>query len=305
MYIGIDIGGTTIQAGLVNLEGKILHKKSLQTPTDYKVETIVSLLDDLIDECLEKAATPVLSIGIGIPGLVNFERDAVLTCKNLNWDFVPLVKLMKNREMPLLLDNDANAATYAEYKLGSLQGVHNGIMLTLGTGVGGGIIVNGKDYRGSYGMGFEVGHVVIGDNFYTCNCGRTGCFETFSSATALIKYANHLLDQGRTSSLSSLEKISAKDVIDASKDGDELAIEVYDRFINYLAIGIVNLINLFDPEKIALGGGVSGAGDYLLTPLKKKVEEQLFLSDHPHAEIVLASMKNDAGIVGAAFVGAF
>ena len=303
MYIGIDLGGTTIQAGLVDLKGQMLFKNSVATPKDHNVASVVAVIDALIDECIEKTESPVLSIGIGIPGLVNYERDMVLTCKNLNWEFVPLVKMMKNRDIPVLLDNDANAATYAEYKFGSLQGVHNGIMLTLGTGIGGGVIVNGTDYRGSFGMGFEVGHMVIGDNFYDCNCGRTGCFETFASATALIKYTQHLLSQGKNSVLNTLDKLTAKDIIEASKEGDQVASEAYDRLISYLATGIVNLINLFDPEKIAIGGGLSGAGDYLLTPLKKKVKAQLFISDQAHAELLLATMKNDAGIVGAAFVG--
>lgn len=302
MYIGIDLGGTTIQGGLVDAKGHIHFKLTHKTPKTGGVDAIVKSIDHLIDGLLARASTPIEALGIGIPGLVNYQRDAVITCKNLNWDHVDLVKRMKKRPFPLRLDNDANAATYAEFKFGSLRGVKNGLMLTLGTGIGGGVIINGQDYRGSHGLGFEVGHMVIGDNFYTCNCGKKGCFETFASATALVKYVEKALEEGQETSLKA-STLSARAIVEASKTGDKLAGHAFERLIHYLALGIGNLINLLDPEIIALGGGLSGAGDDLLKPLKEQLASQLFVEDYTHSQLVLASMGNDAGIVGAAFVG--
>jgi glucokinase len=301
MKIGIDLGGTTIHGGLVDRHGVIVKKLSFDTPDDYDVQAIVSIMDQMIDEFCE-FSDAVSGIGVGIPGLVSKNMQEVLTCKNLKWTDVPLVRLMKKRAMPIYLDNDANVAALAEYKLGSLKNTQNSMMLTLGTGVGGGIVLNDQMYRGSNGLSFEVGHMVIGDNFYDCNCGRSGCFETFASATAMVKYAKKLLSEGQTSTLSDLNHLDAKAIIEASKLGDELSITVFNRLIKYLSIGIVNLINLFDPEIIAIGGGLSGAGDYLLKPLREKVKSMLFMADHPSAEIVLATMENDAGIIGAALV---
>ena len=301
MKIGIDLGGTTIHGGLVDHHGVIVKKLSFQTPQNYEVQAIVSIMDQMIDEFCEYSKE-VSGIGIGIPGLVSKNMQEVLTCKNLNWTEVPLVKLMKKRPMPIYLDNDANVAALAEFKLGSLKNTKNSMMLTLGTGVGGGIVLNDHMYRGSHGLSFEVGHMVIGDNFYDCNCGRNGCFETFASATAMVKYAKKLLEEGHASSLSDLDHMDARAIIEASKLGDELSVKVFDRLIHYLSVGIINLINLFDPEIIAIGGGLSGAGEYLLKPIRDKVNSMIFMEGHPSAQIVLATMENDAGIIGAALV---
>jgi glucokinase len=176
-------------------------------------------------------------------------------------------------------------------------------VVTLGTGVGGGIIIDNNEVRGGHGIGSELGHMIIGDNFYDCNCGSNGCFETFASATAIIKYAEHLVETTELpSKLRSLDKITAKDVIELSKVEDVIATETYERFIKYLARGIVNIMILLDPERIALGGGVSGAGDYLLNRLTKEVEKQYFLSEFSNVELVISELGNDAGIIGAALL---
>lgn len=303
MLIGIDLGGTNIAAGLVSEEGILIEKMSVPTNGHLSADEVIKVIYSLVEKMIEKSEAEVEYIGIGIPGLVNKDMSLVLTCKNLNWHNVPLKKRLEELNIPIVIDNDANVATYAEFKIGALKNVNNAVVLTLGTGVGGGIIIDNKEFRGGYGLGSELGHMVIGENFYDCNCGKNGCFETFASATAIIKYAEHLIKTTDTpSKLRNFSDITAKKVIDLSKEDDEIAVLVFERFIKYLSIGIVNIINLIDPNKIALGGGVSGAGDYLLDRLNDEVKKNLFLDDYESAEIVIAELGNDAGIIGAALL---
>ena len=303
MLIGIDLGGTNIAAGLVTNEGELVFKKSLPTNAHRPAEELIKDIYLLIDELRNSTDEPVEAVGIGIPGLVNKDMSVVLACANLHWNHVRLMDGLKNLNLPIAIDNDANVAAYAEYKIGSLKGVSNSIMVTLGTGVGSGIIIEDREVRGGHGIGTELGHMIIGDNFYDCNCGSNGCLETFASATAIIKYAEHLIETTELpSKLRDLEIITAKDVIDLSKENDVIAIETFERFIKYLARGIVNILLILDPERIALGGGVSGAGDYLLNRLTKEIDKQYFLSEFSSTEIVISELGNDAGIIGAALL---
>lgn len=303
MLIGIDLGGTNIAAGLVDDKGNLLFKKSVPTRAERPAEELIKDIYMLISELRDASDQTIEAVGIGIPGLANKDMSVVLTCANLHWDRVRLMDGLKGLGLPIAIDNDANVAAYAEYKIGSLKDVSNGVMITLGTGVGGGIIVDDREVRGGHGIGTELGHMIIGDNFYDCNCGSNGCFETFASATAIIKYAEHLIETTELpSDLRDLDKITAKDVIDLSKEEDVIASQTFERFIKYLARGVVNVMLILDPERIAIGGGVSGAGDYLLDRLKKEVEKQYFLRDFATADIVISELGNDAGIIGAAFV---
>ena len=181
-------------------------------------------------------------------------------------------------------------------------------MLTLGTGVGGGIIINGKPFVGAHGMGSELGHMVIGKNYFDCKCGNNGCFETFCSATAIIKYTQKLLEEGAKSVIRDkcqdcLNAVNAKMVFDAYREQDEVAIQVINRFKHYLAIGIANIINSIDPHVITLGGGVSRAGDILLEGLKEEVRKHILYKKECFADLVIAKLGNDAGMIGAAFLG--
>lgn len=303
MLIGVDLGGTNIAAGLVNKSGEIEFKKSIPTLADRPSEELIKDIHLLITELQSMSSEPVTAVGIGIPGLVNKDMTVVLRCANLHWENVRLMDGLKGLGLPVIIDNDANVAAYAEYKLGALKGAENSVMLTLGTGVGGGIIIDNKEYRGGFGLGSELGHMVVGENFFDCNCGKNGCLETFASATGIIKYAEHLIETtALPSDLRDIDNITAKDVIELSKKEDVIAAQVFEHFIKYLATGIVNIINLIDPNKIALGGGVSGAGDYLLDHLNDAVKKQLFVADYDSAEIVISTLGNDAGIVGAALL---
>jgi len=311
MFIGIDLGGTNIAAGLVDGSGKLIYP--VKTPTlperglDEVINDMAKLIQELVKYQKDHGLKKVKGVGIGVPGPVSPDLSNIYYCTNLRWNDVPLKSILEERiHLPVFLDNDANLAALAEHEVGALKDIENGILLTLGTGVGGGLIFNNKPYRGSHGLG-EVGHIVVGDNFYHCNCGKNGCFETFASATAIIKYTEKLLNEQAYSG-SLLDDVyrdgnlNAKAVIDAAKEGDELALDSFERYTKYLAIGMNNLINLLDPDVIALGGGVAHAGDFLYKAIEDKLHKLAFVENFPSARIVPAEMGNDAGIVGAAFL---
>ncbi|MCR1898979.1 ROK family glucokinase [Irregularibacter muris] len=313
MRIGVDLGGTNIKAGAVDDKGQILFRNSRPTLVQRGVEPIIQDIIEQIEEILDKtnaSLQAVKSIGIGVPGLVERKTGKTIYVTNLFWHNVPLGEKLSNYfQRPIYVENDATVAGLAEKIAGSTQGAKNSVFITLGTGVGGGIIINDRVFSGSHGWGSEIGHAIVGENFYTCNCGQNGCLETFTSATALIRYTQKRIREGREDTLilqkvhGNIENIEAKTIFDAAKKGDALGREAVDRLIKYLAIGIVNIFNTLDPEIIAIGGGLSKAGDFLLTPLKQEVEKRLFSKEISYGDIVLAELGNDAGIIGAAFLG--
>lgn len=315
MTIGIDLGGTNIAAGLVDETGNILCAIKRATDTHRGRDAIVADMCDmcmeLVDEAQKRGLPRPGAVGVGVPCLVDKDMALVHKAANLGtgWDKVPLKRLMEDvTGLKVWIDNDGNLAGLAEHTVGALKGVDNGLLLTLGTGIGGGFILNGKLFRGTYGLAPEVGHMVIGKNFYDCNCGKNGCFETFASATGLIRYAEKQVREGMhpTSSLhraADMGQLNAHTIFEAAKVADPLGVEAVDRLTTYLAVGIVNLINLIDPEVIALGGGVAHAGDFLLDQVKRKVSDNLFAKGFPTARFELARTGNDAGIIGAAMLG--
>ena len=212
-------------------------------------------------------------------------------------------------DKPVFIENDANAAAYGEYVAGAAKGAENAVCITLGTGVGGGIIINGKIYSGFNFAGAEIGHMVIDANGPQCTCGRKGCFEVFSSATGLVKMTKEAMEVDKDSAMHKIKaerngKISARTAFDAMKLGDKTAKEVVDKFIKYLAIGLTNTINIFQPDVLCIGGGVCNEGDTLLLPVKELVKQEDYAKNSPkNTEIVIAKLGNDAGIIGAAFLG--
>ncbi|MCX7950694.1 MAG: ROK family glucokinase [Clostridiales bacterium] len=312
MYIGIDLGGTNIAAGLVDETGKIVYSKSTPTLSARGYKDVIADINKLVKELIKESNVnreDVKAIGIGIPGLADKDGN-VIFCVNLGWENIPLRKMMEDElNIPVFIDNDATVAGLAEYEFGAMKGSKNGILLTLGTGIGGGIVLNGEVYSGAHGVGSEIGHMIIGENFYNCNCGKNGCFETFASSTAIIKYAQKLIKEGNTDTKilekvnGDIEKINAKVIFDSAKEGDKVAKMAVDRLVKYLVIGIFNIVNFMDPEVIALGGGVSNAGEYLLNLVKEEFEKNKYYKTLPAAKIVLAEYKNDAGIIGAAMLG--
>lgn len=312
MYIGVDIGGTNITAGIIDQKGNLLYKDSIETNKESSFDIIVKNIYKLILDLLKETNTKidnVLSIGLGSPGLSKKEEGIVAFANNLDWYNVPLrSELRKYFDIPIYIENDANTAALAESMVGACKGFENSITLTLGTGLGSGIILNGKPYSGVHGVGSELGHIIVHVNGIQCTCGAKGCLERYASATSLIREGRLAASNNKESLIfkkvnGDLDKITAKTVIDSAKENDKDANDIFDGFVNYLAMGIISIINSIDPSIIALGGGVAKAGDFLLRPLKAKVSENIFYKSEPYAEIVLAELGNDAGVIGAAMLG--
>ena len=307
MYkIGIDVGGMSIKGGLVK-NGEILHKIVVKTDAqggeDILVRDITKLVNDLVIENNIKI-DEVESVGIGFPGVVT--SRGTVTCVNLGLHDSAIEEKLKNKfkNIRVAIGNDANVAALCEYAYGSMKGYNSGIMITLGTGVGGGIIINDKLVCGSNGIGAEIGHMIIGENYYDCNCGNSGCFETFCSATAIIKYAQKLVEEGKETTISSkcdndINNITAKIVFEEYRRNDKVAVEVIERFRKYLAIRLANIINFVDPDVICIGGGVSNASDIVLDGLECRIKKHLPFKETKIADLVIAKFKNDAGILGA------
>lgn len=311
MYIGVDLGGTNIAAGVVNDSGEIMLEMSIPTLSERAADAIINDIKSLILKLIKEfglSKNEIKGIGIGIPGLADADGN-VIHCVNLGWNDVPLTsKLKQEFDVPVFVDNDATVAALAENYSGAMKGAESGVLLTLGTGIGGGIVFGGKVYSGFNRVGSEIGHMVIGDNFYDCNCGKNGCFETFASSTAIIKYTKKLLEETNEESLirdkinGDIDKLNAKIIFDCAKAGDSLAEKSVRRLVKYLALGIENVISLIDPQVIAIGGGVSNAGQYLLDMVIKEVEKYKNYKELPIGKIVIAKLGNKAGIIGAAML---
>ncbi|KGK90243.1 ROK family glucokinase [Clostridium sp. HMP27] len=313
MLIGIDLGGTSIKAGLVDFEGNILRQNSRPTRIEKGHMSIINDIAEQIEELAGAQGIPIEyihSIGIGVPGLAEYDTGKVIYCSNLSWKNIELGRELYSRlGRKVYVENDATVAGLAESLFGSTKGAVNSVLITIGTGIGSGIIINGRIYSGSHAAGSEIGHMIVGENFYDCNCGNNGCFETLASATSIIRYSQHRIkDDGKNSQIleladNEIENITAEKIFAAAKSGDDLALEAVDRMCKYLAKGIMNIYNVLDPDIIAIGGGVSKAGDFLLKRVKENVARMIYTTDIKYGDIVIATLGNNAGIVGSAFLG--
>lgn len=310
-YVGVDLGGTNIAVGLVDENGKIIAKDSTKTLHERGYEAIVADMSRLYFKLLEETGineADVVSAGIGAPGSVDYNKGIILYANNLDFNNVPLAdELKKHINKPVFVDNDANCAAWAEFVAGSAKGCKSAVVITLGTGVGGGVIVDSKMQSGYNFCGGELGHMVIDVNGPLCTCGRKGCFEVYSSATGLINMTKEFAEETKNSKLwdyTNDGNFNGRTAFLAAKDGDETAKAVVEKFTDYLAVGIVNLINIFQPEIFVIGGGLSNEGDNLINPLKKKVFSQTYTNPEvvPMCDIVRAQLGNDAGIIGAALL---
>ncbi len=307
-YIGIDVGGTNLKAGLVREDGQILAVE--RTPLAFEnPEQFARTLAQLGESVLRQAGVPaseVVSAGIGIPGAVA-GGDILYTC-NIPLRDVPLSRLFRQYlDVPVLLENDANCAAVGEWLCGAGRGTQQFIVVTLGTGVGGGLILNGKLYSGS-GMVGEVGHMVIQHGGAPCNCGRRGCWEAYASATGLIRMTREAMEAHPESLLHTVAAqngcVEGRTAFDAAVQGDKTALGLCRDYVSYLAAGVTNLINILQPEAVAIGGGVAAAPDrLLLTPLREIVERECYPRHTGQLpRIVRAELGNDAGIIGAALL---
>ncbi|WP_294483270.1 ROK family glucokinase [uncultured Ruminococcus sp.] len=311
-YIGIDLGGTNIKAGVVSEDFEIVAKTSCKTNLPRPGEEICADMAKVALEAVKEAGLAlddIEAVGIGTPGTANSETGVIEYSNNLGFLNFPVVELMKTHiDKPCYVENDANAAAYGEFVAGAAKGANDAVCITLGTGVGGGIIINKKIYSGFNFAGAEIGHTVINVDGPQCTCGRKGCFEVYSSATGLIRMTNEAIAKHPESILKEEAddhgKVSARTAFNAMRRGDAAAKQVVDDYIKYLACGIANTINIFQPDILCIGGGVCNEGDPLLLPLKELVANEVYTrNSEKNTEIVIAKLGNDAGIIGAAFLG--
>ena len=298
--IGIDVGGTGIQFGAVDKDLKIIAEESIPTNTHLSIpEQIAQMAAAVVTTAARAGFSPdqIESVGVGIPGIANPKTGEIDRCPNMGWFHVPFrEEFRKHLSIPLFIENDANVAALAE----SVAGVSAG-------SIGSGIIINGKIWSGFHGVGGELGHTIFELNGVPCTCGNRGCLERYCSATALIRMGREAVALRQDTEIlrsvgNDITKVEARTIIDAARQNDPVAVEVYTRWIHQLAQALANIVNFLDPEVIVLGGGVSKAGSFLLEPLQREYASYVLYNDLPIPEIKLAVLGSEAGIIGAAML---
>ena len=317
-YIGVDLGGTNIAVGIVNEKFEIVKKGS--TPTkpergnDPIIEDMAALAKKLVADC-GLTMDDIEYAGVATPGTANSTTGVVEYSNNIHFFKYPLAEKLSALldGKPVYIENDANSAAKAEAMAGVAKGAKFSVMITLGTGVGGGVVIDNKVYSGFNFAGAELGHIVIENDGRQCSCGRKGCWEAYSSATGLTNITKDRILEARAAGIKTsmddmiggdLSKVSARTAFTAMKAGDEVAAKVVDEYISYLAYGISNIINIYHPDVLSIGGGVCNEGEYLTKPLLKKVAAETCACGSTHqTQIKIAQLGNDAGIIGAAVLG--
>ncbi|MBL1125184.1 ROK family glucokinase [Streptococcus suis] len=309
--IGIDLGGTSVKLAILTTEGEIQEKWSIKTNI---LDDGSHIVPDIIDSIKHRFKThgltkdDFLGVGMGSPGVVDSEAGTVIGAYNLNWKTLQLVKEQFESALglPFFIDNDANVAALGEQWVGAGNNNPNVVFMTLGTGVGGGVIAAGNLIRGVKGAGGELGHITVDfDEPFACTCGKKGCLETVASATGIVNLSRRYADQyAGDAKLKQMiddgQDVTAKDVFDLAKEGDDLALIVYRHFSEYLGVACANIAAVLNPAYIVLGGGVSAAGEFLLDGVRKVFAENSFPQIKESTQIVLATRGNDAGVLGAA-----
>ena len=313
-YLGIDLGGTNIAVGIVDEDNKIIARATSKTKLD-SAEQVADAMAETARAALAAASITlddVPWIGVGSPGTINKSTGIIEFANNLPFKNTPMVQMLSQRldGKKVLMENDANAAAFGEYMAGALKGSDNAIAITLGTGVGGGVIIDHKIYSGSNYAGAELGHTVIVVDGRPCTCGRHGCWETYASATGLIKTTKeHMEKAPKDSPLwtiveGDIEKVNGRTAFDAMRQGDPIGKEIVDEYIKYLSVGIVDMINIFQPDILCIGGGISNERETLLAPVREFVaKEQYAMNSAKKTQVCRAELGNDAGIIGAALLG--
>lgn len=308
--IGVDIGGTSFKYGIVDEEGKILFKSSYLVNHQVSQEEQIIELGHSILALMKKeniALDDILGIGIGCPGSINPNTGYCDYSNNLRWNNLPVRDLLFTViPKPIRISNDANAATLGEARYGIGKGYHNIVMLTLGTGVGGGLILNDQLYEGNEGKGAELGHTILHLNGRKCTCGRKGCIEAYASVRALVDDTKKAMKEDKTSSLwkaceGNVTKLNARIIYECAKENDGLANQMLNQYYEYLKETVLNYINIFRPELLILGGGISAQKEHILSHLIPLIEKEHYgFGNGPKVKIECASLGNDAGIIGAA-----
>jgi len=304
-YVGIDLGGTNLKLGLVSADGRILDR--LTTPTedapgpDHVLECMARAVHDLAERAGIEAGD-VAAVGVGAPGPVDWKAGVVLFAPNLKgWINIPVRDVLHEKLGVMVnLENDANVAAYGEFRCGAARGADTMFLLTLGTGIGGGIIIDGRLFRGATDTGAELGHIVIQHGGRTCGCGRKGCLEAYASATAVVGRFKDAEAAGEPSSLADNDEVTCEDIFVAAAEGDDLAARIAEETAEYLAIGITSIMHVLNPEMVVLTGGMMGAGDAFLARVRHHVRETVFERAWSGCEIRWSTLGGDAGILGAA-----
>lgn len=306
MYrVGVDLGGTKIAVGIIDQQHKIISSNTVPTNAHRGHSQVIADISNTIDSLLHQNNMTVddcSMIGIGAPGICDVKKGIVVRSYSLAWENVPLVnEIGAHFHIPVRIDNDANCAALAEVIAGAAIGCKNMVLVTLGTGIGTGIVINGSIYSGLNGSGTEMGHAMLLLNGDICSCGRRGCWDAYASTTALIVQAKRAAAQRPESSLNHFVQLTGKDIFDAYEHGDVCAKTVIHEYCNYIAVGISNIVNILAPEMILIGGGISREGETLLEPIRAYIRENCFdKREEALPTIKVAIMGNDAGIIGAA-----
>lgn len=303
--IGIDLGGTNLKAGIVDRSGNILHRFSIKTNASAESCVISQQICELIAEIIKNARiekSEIIGIGLGSPGLIDKKGETILFSPNLpKWRNIPIKNNISEKfGLPCVLENDANAAAWGEKWIGAGKNANSLVMLTLGTGIGGGIIIDNKLWRGMNNVAAEIGHMSIQTDGPQCNCGNYGCIEVYASATGMARRFRELLESGKASSLKKEDEITAKRINEAAVQGDEAALSIIEETGFYLGIAIVNIIHILNPEVVVLAGGLIGAGELLMNPIKQIIEKRALKASYKDTKIVFSRLGTDAGIIGAA-----
>lgn len=314
-YLGLDVGGTNLAAGVVSEQFQIISKAAAPSGRGKTIEEMVHTMAEVSREALRKARlgrSDIAYWGIGMPSYVNPKTKLLVHANCFGWRNIPILDyLSKETDLPVLIENDANCAAYGEILAGAGRYFENAIVLTLGTGVGGGIILNRKIYAGADSMGGELGHTKLVFDGKQCTCGQYGCMESYCSARALNEMAvDALKDPARPQTIlwdfcqGDLSRLTVKHIFDAEKEGDPLAMGLTDQYVKYLAAGISTFVVIFRPEIIILGGGVSNAGDSFFRKVNAALMEETFAANEIGVpNVIRAELGNDAGIIGAAMLG--
>ncbi len=312
MYrIGIDLGGTNIAVGVVDDNYNVIGKGKVKTNAPRPAEDICDDIARATKMAVEDAKLTMDDIGfvgIGAPGSINPITGIIGFSNNLGFENTPIVEMLEARlNKKVIIDNDANAAAVGEMLAGAGDGCNNIVAVTLGTGVGGGTIIDGKMLLGSNFAGGELGHTVIMLNGEPCTCGRRGCWEAYASATALVRQTKKKMLENKDSKMweivgGDIEKVNGKTAFDAMRADDKAGIEVVDQYCEYVACGVVNIVNVFQPEVVCIGGGISKEGDVLISRINKYVDERFSKNIDKQSVIKTAQLGNDAGIIGAAML---
>lgn len=305
-FLGIDLGGTDVKYGIVDSSGRILRSAKNPTHAERGPEGVLSSIAEHARDLIQSSGNNVKAIGMGCPGPLSSREGIVYETPNLpGWINVPAREILQQKlQMPVVLSNDANAAAYGEFWVGAGQEVSTMVLFTLGTGVGGGLVLNGELYEGPDDTAGELGHMIINFEGPRCNCGNHGCIEAYASATAVRREVRQALADGVKTSIEipegAEEDFGAKVVYDAAVKGDPFAIDLFARMGYYLGIAAATMINVFNPEMIAYGGALSNAGEFIFEPLIRTAKENSFKKPGERCQIVRATLGNQAGIIGAA-----